>query len=588
MRKLGRFLLLAALVAGLLIAWRARRSVLRPAASVPAASAAARRTAPPRRAHGHIAAGHPAVEGPEAAGAVLAGRVVRADTGEPVPGATVVAESERSLERTSLTDGAGRFRLEGLSAGRYRSRAHAEGLFGQMLGSVWLDDGETGASITIAVHPAASLRGRIELAATAAPCPGGEVLLEAAVIARVTAIADDAGDVLFPALLPGRYDVRLTCAGHATREAAPPIEVGAAALVVRFAVHEQLAIMGTLVDEKGTPDALGATIVASPRKVEPDGFGTSTNSGDDGRFDLRPVKAGTYEVSALSPGGTASLRPVVVTVAEGVPTPEVRLVTGARHHLEGHVLDDQGRPLEGAAVDAHQEVSGGWCAVLRDDGHFELDDLLPGVLRLSVAIGETKLPVLSGEVEPVVPAAGPITLIVKGFGGNIDGRVLGERPAHERFTVNVSGPLGREVTTDDDGRFSVSVQPDAEYALYVTTDRGETAVAERVKAGAHVDMRLRRAGTLRGTVHGAPRVFRVSLRSDSFGEVFFATDGMWEMRNVPAGQNTVEVRAQGLVATQDFTLAPGETRTLDLQLAPPQEEHEGDTTEGNTRPASAD
>jgi hypothetical protein len=70
-------------------------------------------------------------------------------------------------------------------------------------------------------------------------------------------------------------------------------------------------------------------------------------------------------------------------------------------------------------------------------------------------------------------------------------------------------------------------------------------------------------------VRGAPGAFRV--RSGRREELFFATGGAFELRDVPAGETVVEVTAAGVAGRAELTLAPGEMRTVDLALAPPAE-----------------
>ncbi len=79
-------------------------------------------------------------------GAVLTGLVVRDDTGEPVAGARVDPGSiAGEIDETWITpaDAAGRFRIEGLTAGAYKPTARARGLFGQATSRVTLSPGRS-------------------------------------------------------------------------------------------------------------------------------------------------------------------------------------------------------------------------------------------------------------------------------------------------------------------------------------------------------------------------------------------------------------------------------------------------------------
>jgi hypothetical protein len=332
--------------------------------------------------------------------------------------------------------------------------------------------------------------------------------------------------------------------------------------------------------------------IVSARRVDEEGF-ASTTTDDDGRFALPELVAGTYELSAEGNGGPITVHPEVVTVKEGEPPTEVRLVVRARHRISGQVVDERGLPVAGASLEAalspaleawqspaeHQTSS----ARAGDDGRFELDGLLPGSVRLTLDLGGAPLPIVAGEEEPVVPSDDPITLVVKLPAGRIEGRILGAGPGWHGASVELSGEAGelsllQTLPIDEEGRFSALVPPDAEVSLQAVSDEGETAIAEHVRAGDRVALSVRPAATLRGTVHGASRLFRVDLQgSDIRSEVFLDTDGSFEMRGVPALSTAVTVSANGVVAREDITLSPGETRSLDLTLVPVEDVAEYDT-----------
>jgi hypothetical protein len=182
-----------------------------------------------------------------------------------------------------------------------------------------------------------------------------------------------------------------------------------------------------------------------------------------------------------------------------------------------------------------------------------------------------------------VPGDDSITLVTRLPTGRIEGRILGAGPAWQGASVELSGDAGelslfQSLPIDEEGRFSAFVPPDAEVSLQAVSREGETAMAEHVRAGDRVELPVRAAATLRGTVRGAPRVFRVDLQaSDGRSEVFLGTDGSFEMRGVPALSTTVMVLAEGRVVREEITLSPGETSFLDLTLGPPGDDSEYDT-----------
>lgn len=502
------------------------------------------------------------------AGATLRGRVVRAGSGEPVPGAVVDSGAERWESTTTIADGAGRFRFSELRADGFRPVARAEALYGQAPLRVWVDGGGTSEEITIAVHPVASLRGRLELADTAAPCPEGTVKLVGLEVLSATANA--AGDVLFPALLPGRYAISLTCPGHGAGEQAPAIEVGEQALTARFVVHDRLAIMGVVEDEEGASAGPEITVQARRLSDPPEDSTQTATTDDEGRFDLRPVQPGTYELTATSGGPPLGER-LVVTVVEGVATPNVRLRVGALHRIAGQVVDEQGRPAANLSLYAQADGER-WSVDLDEDGRFELGRLPSGRLRLGLEMLGAPL-AAHGDAELTVPVDHPVRLVAELPEGRIEGQVVGggpwqgpPPPVDLRCQSAQTRLVGR-LSTNAEGRFSLRVPQDTECLLTAESDRGEAARVAAVKAGAWVELRLRPPATLQGRLKGAPRVFRVLVNAGR-EEVFFATDGAWEMRGVPPGVLHVGVTAAGLVGRAEVTIEPGEIRTIDVPLRP--------------------
>src|SRR5262249_37717104 len=153
---------------------------------------------------------------------------------------------------------------------------------------------------------------------------GGEPLLP--VTGFVSATADSAGNLVFRSLLPGHYGVNLSCPGVADDEAALPIDVGEAPLAMTFVVHQQRGIKGVLVNEEGAPDTMEAIVRARLVGNDEEGADGSATPDDEGHFVMLGIGAGTYEVSAVGHDEPITLQPAVVTVKEGAPAPEVRLV----------------------------------------------------------------------------------------------------------------------------------------------------------------------------------------------------------------------------------------------------------------------
>ena len=510
-----------------------------------------------------------------ARGAVVEGRVVRADTGAPVPGAEVSPEGACRRRAPVRADAEGRFRMEGVERGSCRLVARAPGLYGRPPASISPEPGEPRPAVSIALHPAAELRGRLELAPTGAACPGGEVLLSTG-DEHAAATADDEGLVYFPALPPGHYQALLTCAGHAEHRAGPLLDVGADAQSITFTIQSDLGVRGVLVDEAGEM-VRSVLLVAAERHGEPDkpiAWAAIRN----GRFELRGLEAGTYDLFAAPtlswPPDVARPPAVTVTVAAGGPDPEVRLASPRFHHLEGHVVDQEGQPVRGARVDVVRRKERGsesW-AYTSEDGHFLAGDLWSGTVAVAVRLDREVLPILSGGPEATLPHDDDLRLVVAAPTDRLQGQVLGAGTDHATMHATCRAPgdavdeVERYTSTDAGGRFSLRVPSGAVCSLRATTWRGATAELEGARPGRAVELRLRPGGTLRGTVRGAPGLVRISLNGRT--ESFLATDGAWEIRGVAAGEQDLRVFAGNDWRSETVVVRPGETTAVHVSFEP--------------------
>lgn len=574
-----RVLLLLALALGLFAVLTLRRRMVDPVAppavaSVSASSSAreADRVPGVKRARGRGKQGpepEPEME-LEGQGIVLMGRVLHAITGDPVADVRVQQNgSWRKRTEPVYTDAEGRFRIDALTPGRVHPSARKEGLLGFLPAAIWISEPTT--EITILVHPVASLRARIELAGSHAPCPKGVVHLRSPVLDVVEAIADERGNAVFPGLMPGTYEVELSCPDHARGTTADPIVVGDAPILRTFEVKEELHIDGVVVDDEGRPADDGVSVSAVLEGASPDESPSTWSLDQAGRFTIWNLQPGTYVVSARAWSGPVHVAPVTVVVAKDAPAPDVRLVRQARHTLQGHVIDEQGKPLAGAEIGVEQADGSYLGHGLGDDGAFSFDELAPGEARLRVSFASLKLEVRRN-ARVTVPADGPITVVAARPSSRIRGRVLrGAEPvarAEVRFICDTQDVFVDIVATDARGQFEAVVPEGVDCAVRATSDHGERARAEHVRAGANLELRFQAPGIVTGTIKNPPKVFRVWLSGSGHEEVFFGTGGHWEIRDVPPGENEVEVKAEGVGARSKLVVPPGGTVHVDLTLTP--------------------
>jgi hypothetical protein len=559
-------------------------------------------------------------------GAVLIGRVVRDDTGEPVAGAEVMATPGAAYDDsdvpTTTTDAEGRFRLEGLAEGPCKPTARALGLFAQ---GPWvrLGPGVEAPPVVLRMTRLPSVSGRLVFAPGDQPCVQGEVTLRSKILPWQSAESDALGRITFPALLPGSYEVTLSCDDHVDEETAPPLVVDANDhdRAVVFALHEKLVIRGIVVDPAGAP-VIGVDVgcrTSTPTTASAEDADLPTNvsaarTGLDGRFVLRDLEPGAYEVALVDGFANPAVR---TSVGRQVPAPEVRLVWD-KVRLRGRVVDEAGKPVADASVHlTHgQSEDGGLGTDVDENGRFETEHFGAGSVRIRAQLAGEKVAIVSGaddgSVEVTLPQNdGELVLVLRVPTGTIEGTVSGGetrgeievwaecsepnapavpplvdengRPAlhrENRRTSYASAKVG------DDGRFVLHhLVPGFVCEVHARTADGESASEKGIAVGAHLDLPLRRAGKMHGTLDaGATSLgafFTVSARFSTLpgplrSERFIGTNGAWSLQGLPAAKYVVEVETPDAHGQATVELAPGDDREVRLTLQPGNGDDGGD------------
>ncbi|MCA8949073.1 MAG: carboxypeptidase regulatory-like domain-containing protein, partial [Planctomycetes bacterium] len=313
----------------------------------------------------------------------------------------------------------------------------------------------------------------------------------------------------------------------------------------------------------------------------------------------RPVTPGAYEVRCRL-GGSAAVEVAAGTVNEV----ELRIPAGI--DVRGTVVDPEGRLVPDACI-VLGTGSDDALEVARTDGNgaFFLRSVAAGGLVAAFAdgfAGSAARPVREFE-------QGALELRLMGLAGVVTGRVLdadgrplaGAWVAHGySHTAMVGGPdAGRAILrtelTDATGSFRLQGVPFAQpWPLHAgavghAAWRGEV----RVTAGEpeFVEVRLRRAVRLHGTVHdaaGQPQRAHVHVvdanapgegiadqrPSWSRAAAFTRADGMFEFANLPAGDLLAAATDhQGGVDSRSFEAGDGDDLTWDPVLASEREIH---------------
>jgi len=151
-----------------------------------------------------------------------------ATTGEPVAGAHVAIHAvdwrQPDGEATSAEDGG--FQVERLAAGRYELEVRAAHGYGTSPGSIALAIAEHADGIVIPLRPALQVVGRVLISPTNQPCEDGSAALSDPEHARELSGSSGAdGTVRFDGVLPGTYDLTVTCTGFLASEPSAPITI---------------------------------------------------------------------------------------------------------------------------------------------------------------------------------------------------------------------------------------------------------------------------------------------------------------------------------------------------------------------------
>ncbi|HEY4575335.1 MAG TPA: carboxypeptidase regulatory-like domain-containing protein, partial [Thermoanaerobaculia bacterium] len=413
------------------------------------------------------------------------------------------------------------------------------------------------------------------------------------------------------------YELRIEREGFApARQELPPREAGAQAPELRIVLRAGRTAFGVVVDAGRRPLA-GAQATLQPAapadpmariraaREKPERY-AAVPTGADGRFELRDLPAGTFDLT-LRGRGFAPLTMPALVIPEGKGTTDlgtVALVPGAALH--GLVVDAQGNPVEGAEVRAkapQRELfpappardPGPADALSGADGAFVLEDRSPGEsLDLTVShpgYGPASAPGVA------VPREAPVRIVLQAA-ARVSGRTVdaeGKPVAGASISVSEeeAESLGGQVlqrwtgrvhdgVTDDEGGFAfdgVSPGPIAVYAQAPHRQRAELKNLE-VKPGqdlAGLEVVLPPGAAVEGRVlspEGRPvpgaevSVLEPSQNDFSFSSLRATTDGdgQYRIEGIPPGKRTLEARAEGYRRAVRDVEASARTATADFNL----------------------
>lgn len=319
----------------------------------------------------------------------------------------------------------------------------------------------------------------------------------------------------------------------------------------------------------------GATVLCADESGQVFGRGKSDANG---QYRLT-VPAYPCMVCAESEGLAAAVE--AIGPAEGQKV-RADLRLGQPRRLSGRVVDEEGQPVPGAAIELSREVPSGhlaihpsWRTETDAQGAFRLDRLPEAIFALSA----TAPSFLQRWIEGVA-TGGEELVVVLARGARVMGQVVrkSDGGSVERPVVRAVGFKNQataEVKAGPDGRFTLTSILPGDYivvALAKGFAPGQSAPftvgADGVVEGVRVELSM--GGTLRGTVLEEPsrrpvakaQITVTGLSRPDRASAFLAgmktpssavsgDDGRFELTLLAVGQTTVEVRHESFVRLRE-------------------------------------
>lgn len=305
-------------------------------------------------------------------GGRLEGTVQQAD-GTPVEGATVRAlgvEPRMALgPATAVSDGEGRFALDGLAPNAYRLQAQGPHGFALHASPIELGLGETARGLVLTLEPATTVTGSVALAA-GGPCPRGTVSLggvpdpnaplppafiesdyKPSRVPATTERIGAAGAVVFPGVPQGRYYVSIRCTDHVYAAGPLVLDLSAGQAQIaplRWEVKPSSVLIVHVVDGSGRPVPQTDLVLRLPPRGPGGERGLMPfRTGADGVARLTQLMSGRYEIVPSDP---SQGEPVQVALQNDTASEEITLRLRGSAALTVEVVDQSDAPQEGLSV----------------------------------------------------------------------------------------------------------------------------------------------------------------------------------------------------------------------------------------------
>ncbi|MEC9349096.1 MAG: carboxypeptidase-like regulatory domain-containing protein [Planctomycetota bacterium] len=454
-------------------------------------------------------------------GGRLAGFVLDAQSNEPIAGATVSASDLANLRKEAVTDEEGAYIIGGLSSGRRPVNVYVRAEnYARQKKQVAIRKGQEYEQI-FELYQTGSVFGTVVNTAGDV-IPGAHVEVRPASDAETTlrvlgnATSDRTGSFMIGNVEPGEeLEVRVKMTGYLESYSGKfALASGQEVEIGNLEIQLGGEIQGVVSNSEGQP-INGVWVEGRPEGGTDLVPGTSMQTSDGGKFLLRGLHKGKYELIAKGPGYVDSHTPDV-EVREGTRNTGVKIVLEQGGKLAGVVVNTEDEPVQGAEVivrdlgaglKEHRVVSNGkgtfeFTSIIAEDFvELEINSKDYGTYRAEqVKVGSQDLRV---ELKPLAVIIGRVL----DPAGN-PAKSFTVRPQSKDGQARSGSRLRARNFNPTDGRFEYKGVGDGIYTLSIRSLQyaAVTLTDLRVEAGDVLDVgdiELSEGGTVSGVVVAA-------------------------------------------------------------------------------------